>query len=278
MLVRLSELLRITMAHTGAPETTLRDEVAFLERYLDIERIRFHDRLEVTIAIDEDAIDAQVPSLILQPMVENAMRHGVEPSRPDGPDRAPGGPPEGNLVLTVSDNGGGSRPRARPGGHRLANTRARLAELYGAQQHFELVDRPEGGLCVRIMFLHPLRAVTKLRIIVADDEPLARARLIALLPKDLSIEVTGEYATGTEAVEAIRQDKPDIAFLDMQMPGCDGLQVVAGIDPANRPASCLSPRTTSSPWTPSASGPSTTSSSPLTASASRPRSSGRPST
>lgn len=78
--------------------------------------------------------------------------------------------------------------------------------------------------------------MTKLRIIVADDEPLARARLVALLPKDVSIEIIGEYASGTEAVEAIRRDKPDIAFLDMQMPGCDGLQVVAGLETADRPA------------------------------------------
>jgi two-component system LytT family response regulator len=78
--------------------------------------------------------------------------------------------------------------------------------------------------------------LTKLRIIVADDEPLARARLLALLPKDVSLEIIGEYGSGTEAVEAIRRDKPDIVFLDMQMPGCDGLQVVAGLEAADRPA------------------------------------------
>jgi two-component system LytT family response regulator len=78
--------------------------------------------------------------------------------------------------------------------------------------------------------------MTKLRILIADDEPLARARLLALLPKDVSLEVVGEYANGTDAVEAIRRDKPDIVFLDMQMPGCDGLAVVAGIPPAERPA------------------------------------------
>jgi two-component system, LytTR family, response regulator len=78
--------------------------------------------------------------------------------------------------------------------------------------------------------------MTKLRIIVADDEPLARSRLLALLPKDVSFEIIGEYASGTEAAEAIRRDKPDVVFLDMQMPGCDGLQVVSGIEPSERPA------------------------------------------
>jgi two-component system LytT family response regulator len=78
--------------------------------------------------------------------------------------------------------------------------------------------------------------VSKLRIIVADDEPLARQRLLSLLPKDVSLDIVGEYSSGTEAVEAIRRDKPDIVFLDMQMPGCDGLQVVAGLETADRPA------------------------------------------
>ncbi len=78
--------------------------------------------------------------------------------------------------------------------------------------------------------------MTRLRIIIADDEPLARARLLSLLPKDTSLEVVGEYANGTDAAEAIRRDKPDVVFLDMQMPGHDGIQVAAGIEPADRPA------------------------------------------
>jgi sensor histidine kinase YesM len=151
MLVRLSELLRITMSHTGAPQTTLREEVAFLERYLDIEKIRFRNRLEVVIAVDEDAIDAQVPSLILQPIVENAMRHGVEPHARMGLIELRGTRQEGNLVLTVSDNGAGIVDGApKREGIGVANTRARLIELYGERQKFELVNKPEGGLCVRI--------------------------------------------------------------------------------------------------------------------------------
>src|SRR5580704_11194759 len=127
MLVRLSELLRITMSHTGAPQTTLREEVSFLERYLEIERIRFRNRLEVDIDVDAGAIDAQVPSLILQPMVENAMRHGVEPHSRMGRIELRGARQSETLILTVSDNGAGV-PAGGPKreGIGVANTRARL--------------------------------------------------------------------------------------------------------------------------------------------------------
>jgi two-component system LytT family sensor kinase len=151
MLVRLSELLRITMSHTGAPETTLREEVAFLERYLEIERIRFRNRLEVVITIDDAALEAQVPSLILQPIVENAVRHGIEPQSRLGRIELRARREGGMLVAEVLDNGGGI-PEGGPTreGIGLANTRARLLELYGGRQKFELVNRPEGGLCVRM--------------------------------------------------------------------------------------------------------------------------------
>ena len=152
MLVRLSELLRITMSHTGAPQTTLREEIAFLERYLEIERIRFRNRLEVDIAIDDDALEAQVPSLILQPIVENAVRHGIEPQARSGRIELRGVREGGTIVVTVCDNGTGIPPGGpKREGIGLANTRARLAELYGDQQHFELVNRAEGGLCVRMV-------------------------------------------------------------------------------------------------------------------------------
>jgi sensor histidine kinase YesM len=151
MLVRLSELLRITMSHTGAPETSLREELAFIERYLDIEKIRFRNRLEVVIAVDEETMEAQVPSLVLQPIVENAVRHGIEPHARTGHIELRASREGDRLVLTVSDNGTGINPAApKREGIGLANTRARLAELYGTRQNFELVNRPEGGLCVRL--------------------------------------------------------------------------------------------------------------------------------
>jgi LytS/YehU family sensor histidine kinase len=139
------------MSQSGAPRTTLRVEVAFLERYLDIEKIRFRNRLDTVIAIDSDAIDAMVPSLILQPMVENAMRHGVEPHARKGLIELRGFRQDKNLVLTVSDNGTGMPLEGlKREGIGVANTRARLQELYGEQQKFELVNRTEGGMCVRI--------------------------------------------------------------------------------------------------------------------------------
>jgi len=151
MLVRLSELLRISMSRTGAPQTTLREEMHFLERYLEIEKIRFRNRLEVQMDISPDAIEAQVPSLILQPMVENAMRHGIEPNTRSGRIEIRGSRREQDLVLTVADNGSGLPAGGlQREGIGVANTRARLAELYGERQKFEMANRPEGGLCVTI--------------------------------------------------------------------------------------------------------------------------------
>jgi hypothetical protein len=151
MLVRLAELLRLTMSHHGQPLTRLKDEIAFIEKYLDIERLRFRDRLSVAIDVEPAAFEARVPSLILQPLVENAIRHGIEPHARPGRIEISARREPGALVLTVRDNGAG-RP---PGGFTregigLGNTRARLRELYGDRHRFELANHPEGGLVVRL--------------------------------------------------------------------------------------------------------------------------------
>ncbi|MFO1451788.1 MAG: sensor histidine kinase [Opitutaceae bacterium] len=151
MLVRLSELLRITMHHPGRPLTSLRDELAFIEKYLEIERIRFRDRLTVTIEVAPETLDCEVPSLILQPLVENAIRHGIEPLAHAGQLLIRAHRTADELVLTVRDNGPGLPPAglAREG-IGLTNTRARLAELYGARHRFTLTQHPAGGLEVRL--------------------------------------------------------------------------------------------------------------------------------
>ncbi len=151
MLVRLSELLRLTMHHRGQPLTSLREEIAFIEKYFDIERIRFRDRLTTEILVAPDLLDVPVPSLIIQPLVENAIRHGTEPHARPGRivvevRREPGG-----VLLLVRDNGRGLPEGGfTREGIGLANTRERLQQLYGDRHRFELRNATEGGLEVRI--------------------------------------------------------------------------------------------------------------------------------
>lgn len=151
MLVRLSELLRLTMNHPGSQLSTLSEEIVFIEKYLEIERIRFRDRLSVTYAIEPDVAEISVPSLLLQPLVENAIRHGIEPNARPGRIEIAARRDASELVLTITDNGNGipSGGFTREG-IGLANTRSRLQEIYGGRQRFELVNHPGGGLLVRL--------------------------------------------------------------------------------------------------------------------------------
>lgn len=152
MLTRLGDLLRMALETSGAQEVPLKDELEFLGRYLEIERIRFGDRLSVSVDVRPEVLDARVPSFILQPLVENAIRHGV--ARHAGPGRIEirGHRRDGRFELAVSDNGpglpdDGSELREGVG---LSNTRARLRGLYGREQDLQLVTGPDGGLTVRL--------------------------------------------------------------------------------------------------------------------------------
>jgi two-component system LytT family sensor kinase len=151
MVVRLSEVLRMTMNQRGEALTPLRDEISFLEKYLEIEHIRFRDRLTVKIDVAPAVLDVRVPSLILQPLVENAIRHGIEPHARKGHILLSAAADGDRLVVRVVDNGGGMPPGgfAREG-IGLSNTRARLAELYGSRHRFALDNQPDGGLCVQL--------------------------------------------------------------------------------------------------------------------------------
>ena len=149
MLARLGELLQVTLDHGREPEISLREELQLLERYLDIERVRFGDRLTIGVAHPETASDALVPTFILQPLVENAIRHGI--SRRKGPARIDiHAERQGDaLFLAVRDTGAGLSANPREG-IGLSNTRARLAELYGSSATLSLENGPEGGAQVRI--------------------------------------------------------------------------------------------------------------------------------
>lgn len=152
MLVRLSELLRLTMNQSGQPLTSLRDEIAFARKYLEIERIRFRDRFVVEIEVDPAVLDWAVPSLLLQPLVENAVRHGLEPREQGGTIGVRARRAGDRLEIVVADNGVGMPAGGfTREGIGVGNTKARLRELYGTAHGFELANRSGGGLEVRIV-------------------------------------------------------------------------------------------------------------------------------
>lgn len=156
LLARLSEMLRFTLRSGDRVETTLTEEVALLQRYAEIQEARYGNRLQVLFDVEAGVGDALVPRLILQPLVENAIRHGItrriSPGRVEV--RAWGG--KGRLHLMVRDDGVGLRDDAPVReGMGLSITRARLRQLYGADQRFALAPAPEGGAICTLSF--PLR-------------------------------------------------------------------------------------------------------------------------
>jgi two-component system LytT family sensor kinase len=152
VVARLSELLRLTLDQSKPQEVPLREELEFLEKYLSIEQTRFEDRLVVIREITPEAARANVPYLILQPLVENAIRHGIEPRETAGQLKIQASVCDGQLHLVVKDNGEGLKDPGAAGraGIGLSNVRSRLRQLYGDAARLELLNVPEGGVEARI--------------------------------------------------------------------------------------------------------------------------------
>jgi signal transduction histidine kinase len=149
VLTRLSELLRMTIEQVGSHEVPLRVELDFLERYLEIEQIRFADRLIIELRVDPATLDLAVPYLVLQPLVENAIRHGIGPRAGPGRVAIVAARRDGWLEIAVRDDGRGLNPRVPEGtgaGVGLTNTRARLEQMYGERHRFEIRSQPAGGV------------------------------------------------------------------------------------------------------------------------------------
>jgi two-component system, LytTR family, sensor kinase len=156
MITRLAEFLRITLDSVGVQEIELRGELESLDKYLEIEQVRFGDRLAVVRSIEPQTLDLLVPNLILQPLVENAVRHSIAP-------RAAGGRIEirarrqGNiLAIDIVDDGSASKNISICEGVGLTNTRARLQQLYGPAQSVEISDGHGAGF--RVTLSLPARA------------------------------------------------------------------------------------------------------------------------
>ncbi len=155
MITRLGDFLRLTLENSGTQEVTLQQEMEFLKCYLEIERVRFQDRLMTHINVAPAALGAKVPNLILQPIVENAIRHGIAPRSRPGRIEIRAEPHNGTLRIQVRDNGPGM-PEHRSSdnlfrkGLGLTNTKTRLDRLYGADHLFALSNNPDGGLLVTL--------------------------------------------------------------------------------------------------------------------------------
>jgi LytS/YehU family sensor histidine kinase len=158
MLVGLSDLLRHALEHATQQEVELREEINFLELYLSIQQMRFSDRLQIKIDIDPDTNRALVPSLILQPLAENALRHGIGRSVASGLVGISSHVENASLKLIVFDNGAGLPENWQlksSAGIGLANTAARLQQLYGENHRLDVRNRPEGG--VEVVIVVPFR-------------------------------------------------------------------------------------------------------------------------
>jgi two-component system, LytTR family, sensor kinase len=155
MITRLGDFLRLTLDNSGSQEVTLQQEMEFLSCYLEIERIRFQDRLVTRMDVSQQTLDAKVPNLILQPIVENAIRHGIASRSTPGLIEIGAEQRNGTLRIQVRDNGPGL-PTHRTSenlfkkGLGLANTETRLERLYGAAHRFDFSNNPAGGLVVTL--------------------------------------------------------------------------------------------------------------------------------
>ena len=150
---RLGHLLRAVLDKNKRNFLSLREELAFIQSYLDIEQVRFQDRLEITYDIDEKALNCQVPGFILQPLVENAIKHGLARQTSEGRIKVSARLVEERLLLSVADNGKGS---SLPGstlltnGQGISNLSDRLRLLYGEDHRLDIITRRDKGFAVHI--------------------------------------------------------------------------------------------------------------------------------
>jgi signal transduction histidine kinase len=157
MIARLAELLRLSLDHVSSNTVPLHRELEFLNSYLEIEKARFEERLTVNMDIAADAEDALVPNMLLQPLVENAIRHGVSKKAAGGSITIAATRADKRLQLSITDDGRLS-VKTGGGGIGLSNTRARLTQLYGEDFRFELTPTAEG---TRVELDLPLQLATE---------------------------------------------------------------------------------------------------------------------
>ncbi len=175
MVVRLGDLLRLSLRSEDTPLVTLEEEIGILEKYLSIEKVRFRDRLDVAIEVEPGVAAARVPSFLLQPLVENAIKHGLGGLAGRGRITVLAGAENGQLAIRVRDNGPGPKEDLDAStGIGLRNTRRRLEALYPGDHLLELAPAPEGGCEVRLRLPLTLARIVPGRRAAAAVEPPER--------------------------------------------------------------------------------------------------------
>jgi two-component system, LytTR family, sensor kinase len=172
ILEQFGSMLRLSLEHDREPEIPLERELAYVECYLDLQKVRFEDRFEVITKVDPDVLDAYVPTFILQPLVENALRHGVLTRSSPGQILIEACREDGSLRLSVRDDGPGlpdGWDAAGGSGVGLTNTRERLHRLYGKDQSLDIAAAPGSGVHVALTL--PFRKTRGLRSGSSDAHP-----------------------------------------------------------------------------------------------------------
>lgn len=175
MLEQLGDLLRLSLDHAEEQEIPLQQELAFVDRYLKLQKIRYEDRLDVIVDVDPQALRAPVPTFILQPLLENAIGHGIATRTAPGQVEIQARCEDDTLRLSVLDDGPGLPAGWDPErgmGVGLSNTRERLRRLYGDKQSFQIGPNAGGG--VRVDLVMPLRPFDPVAVTRASRGQRAR--------------------------------------------------------------------------------------------------------
>ena len=235
MIEHLGDLLRLSLDARDRQEIPLAEELAFLDHYIAIQKIRFAENLRIEIQVAPEVKYALVPCLIVQPLVENAIRHGISQRASGGTVTVTAERDRNQVKIRVLDDGVGLPPGwtlediLRYGTFRYARTHpgsssGREQPLLGAgrvregEQRWRFHCRYDSRK--RRAMPQPAE---RLRVLVVDDEAPARQRLVDLLRKDPQVGSILEAANGKAAVEIIGREALDLVFLDVQMPELDGL-------------------------------------------------------
>ena len=248
LIVKLSGLLR-RLLRSQEHFVTLREELEAIDEYLDIESIRFGPKLHIEKSIDPDSLDVVMPSMLLQPLIENSIKHGLSPKIGEGRITIRSSRQNGHAIIDIIDNGVGvsAGPRqAREAGRHRPPQRQRAPAGHLRRQLSAAARQRSGRGHLRADCHSRARRAGEdhrvsdidgntLRTIVVDDEQLAREELCFLLGQLDEVDVVGQAGNGIEALRVVEEQSPDLVMLDVQMPGLTGFEVArrllqAGID------------------------------------------------